>query len=352
MWHCIESPIESWRIAVDCVVRHARSWSNIQGSTHNHENEEKTNHLRRMLYLVYAVLGVCCTQCMVYSVHAVLGVYSWLWHAEIERDDSTLYSGMTVELCTRKRLMGDDDEHDVENISGYEKSGVWHIWCGLGNRCIGVSLPLIGTHTCWIGDGKLFSAQNLLKSQFLLMITPISTHLNHSGTQLYHHPRTWSSVITLYLSMPWLAVNTKYSIHRVQHTHSTPCTVYGIHGVLYTLFTPSTQDGLSPAAGLSVISWQTMWYSITSIPTITTKPRNRVSAPVVPPFQTTLSILTATKHSSNLAWLYPPSASPNLIVHNFQMYLRTRTIMASKFARSQPPSAFPNLLNHGCEVYL
>ena len=27
-----------------------------------------------MLYLVYAVLGVCCTWCMLYSVYAVLGV--------------------------------------------------------------------------------------------------------------------------------------------------------------------------------------------------------------------------------------------------------------------------------------
>ena len=27
-----------------------------------------------MLYSVYAVLGVCCTRCMLYSVYAVLGV--------------------------------------------------------------------------------------------------------------------------------------------------------------------------------------------------------------------------------------------------------------------------------------
>jgi hypothetical protein len=29
---------------------------------------------RCILYLVYAVLGVCCTRCMLYSVYAVLGV--------------------------------------------------------------------------------------------------------------------------------------------------------------------------------------------------------------------------------------------------------------------------------------
>jgi len=41
---------------------------------------------------VYAVLSVCCTRCMLYSVYALLGVNSWSWHAEIERDDLTSYS--------------------------------------------------------------------------------------------------------------------------------------------------------------------------------------------------------------------------------------------------------------------
>jgi len=31
---------------------------------------------------------------------------------------------MMVELWTRKREMGDEDENDMENMSGYEKSGV------------------------------------------------------------------------------------------------------------------------------------------------------------------------------------------------------------------------------------
>jgi len=43
---------------------------------------------------------------------------------EIERDDLTLCSAMMVELWTRKREMGDEDENDVEDTSGYEKSGV------------------------------------------------------------------------------------------------------------------------------------------------------------------------------------------------------------------------------------
>jgi len=31
---------------------------------------------------------------------------------------------MIIELWTRKREMGDEDENDMENTSGYEKSGV------------------------------------------------------------------------------------------------------------------------------------------------------------------------------------------------------------------------------------
>jgi len=31
-----------------------------------------------------------------------------------------------VELLMRKREMGDDDQNDMENTSGYEKSGLQH----------------------------------------------------------------------------------------------------------------------------------------------------------------------------------------------------------------------------------
>ena len=37
---------------------------------------------------------------------------------------------MMVELWTRKREMGDEDENDMEDTSGYEKSGVRLArWC-------------------------------------------------------------------------------------------------------------------------------------------------------------------------------------------------------------------------------
>jgi len=71
------------------------------------------------------------------------------------------------------------------------------------------------------------------KSQFLMMISPISSYLSLSCAQLNHHLRTWSSVIPVYLSMQWSWVNAKYCIHRVLHTPSTAYTEYYIHGVLH-----------------------------------------------------------------------------------------------------------------------
>jgi len=42
----------------------------------------------------------------------------------IERDDLTFCCTMMVVLWMRNREMGDEDENDMEDTSGYEKSGV------------------------------------------------------------------------------------------------------------------------------------------------------------------------------------------------------------------------------------
>jgi len=168
--------MESWLMKVDCVGRHAGSWSHTQGSTRNHENEEKTNN----------------AGCMRYPVYVVLRVNSWLWHGEIESNDWTLRFAMMVELRTRKREMRDGDENNVED---YE-----HIWelrgmtcmIGLRRRHIGVITCRIGTHTCCIRDGQLIRTRNSHQSQLLMMISPIPSHLSLSFPQLYHHLRTQS----------------------------------------------------------------------------------------------------------------------------------------------------------------
>ena len=114
---------------------------------------------------------------------------------------------------------------------------------------------------------------------------------------------------------------------------------------------------------------------------------NRVSAPIMPPSQSTSSRLTTSKYSSNLARSWPPGASLNSLDHGLQVHLHTRSITASKgiskldqlrppsaqdhghqvhvltcpitaseciakLVKVRPPSVSANTLNHGLEVHL
>jgi len=45
---------------------------------------------------------------------------------------------MMLELWTRKREMGDEDENDMENTSSYEKSRVELAWLGLEDPVSGI----------------------------------------------------------------------------------------------------------------------------------------------------------------------------------------------------------------------
>jgi len=73
----------------------------------------------------------------------------------------------------RKREMVDDDENDMKDTSGPEKSGV-RLPCLGSEACligfrgprIGVSTRRIGTPTCRIGDGQLPRILNSLSPSF------------------------------------------------------------------------------------------------------------------------------------------------------------------------------------------
>jgi len=138
------------------------------------------------------ILGVCCTRCMLHSAYSALGVDSWWWHGEIERDDFTLCS------CNDGRVV-DEKERDGgwrwEWCGGYERTwGICGTTCVIGFRRprIGVITRRIGTCSCCIWNGKLTRTRNSLKSQFLMMISPISFDLSLSCAQHYHHLRTRS----------------------------------------------------------------------------------------------------------------------------------------------------------------
>ena len=62
------------------------------------------------------------------------------------------------------------------------------------------------------------------------------------------------------------------------------------------------------------------------------------------------------KYYSNLAWSFPASASPNSLNHGLPVHLWVHSIAVSncisKLARSQPQSASPNSLYHSLQVHL
>jgi len=231
----------SWLMAVDRVGRHAGSWSYIQGSTRNHKDEGKSNNLGCMLYSVFA-----CTRCQ-------LMIMAWRegWLNFVFCND-----GRVVDEKAR------DGEWRWERSGGYERiCEIRGTTCliGLGRPCMGGITCQIGTPTCRIGDGKLTHTRNSVKSQFLMMISPISSHVSPSRPQLYPHLRTRSWVIPLYLSMPWSWVNTEYSIHRVLHTQSTAYTEYCI----------IPRSTVSHSQPVSHLLGRPLLYSILYIPTIT-----------------------------------------------------------------------------------
>ena len=204
------------------VRRYAGSWSYIQRSTWNRENEGTTDNLR----------------CMLYSVYAALSVNSWWWHGEIESDDLTLCScddGSVVE----------EKERDGEWRGRWEWCGgyvrLWEITsmtCLIGFRrpCIGVIPCQIGTRTCHIRDGQLTRTWNALSPSFLWWFPPsplISLFLVLNSTITYEHEVKSSLSISPCHDQKLTpsAAYTKYSIHQVQHTPRTAYTKYSIHRV-------------------------------------------------------------------------------------------------------------------------
>jgi len=79
---------------------------------------------------------------------------------------------MMVELWTRKREMGDKDENDMENTSGYEKSGVRLAWLGLEDLIL-VLLPAgSGLVPALAGMVNLLAHEILLSPSFSWWFPP------------------------------------------------------------------------------------------------------------------------------------------------------------------------------------
>jgi len=164
-------------MAVDCIGRHARSWRYIQGSTCNQENEGKTSNLGWILYI-----GVCWTRCML-----GLGVCCSTWCQLMIMTGRDREGWLNFVFCNDGRVVDEkerDGEWRWERGGGYEQ--IWEL--SGTTSLIGIGTPRIGVITCRIRT----CTQSSLKSQCLIIMSPISSHLYLSHPQLYHHLRTWS----------------------------------------------------------------------------------------------------------------------------------------------------------------
>jgi len=191
------------------------------------------------------------------------------------------------------------------------------------------------------------------KSQFLMMISPISSHLSLSHPHLYHYLGIGSFVIPLYLFMPWSRVNTENSRHWVLHTLSTAYNAYCI--------IPRSTDFLLPASLL--ITWETMFYRILYIPhnyalTNGLSLGSRCAPLLNYPFQIgwlhvllhSRSIMSS-KCISRLAQSQHPSVHPiwpDYWLHNCTI---TASMTISKITQSQSPSVSSNSLVYSLQIH-
>ena len=184
-------------------------------------------------------------------------------------------------MMVEKERWGMNMGTNKEDTSGHEKSEVRLAWLGLEDLEL-VFLPT-GSGVVPAVSGMInWVAHNILLSPSFSWWFPPSPLIS---LFLYHHLRTRSYVIPIYLSMQWSSVNTeyniqrvpytpstaytKYSIHQVQHTPSTAYTKYSIHQVQHTLSTASSHDRLSPAPSQSLISRHAVLYLTLYIATVT-----------------------------------------------------------------------------------
>jgi len=198
MWLYLWILIEWWVMVVNFVRRPARCWCFDQGLTRNHANEGSRNNLGLMLYSVYAV-----------CFWSQLMIMTWReWEG-----------WLNFAFCNDDRVVA-KEERDRE--SRWDQCGGYNSISKIRgtNHMSGLGRPHIGQITCQIRictncfrNGKL--TRNSVISQFLMMTSPISTYLTLSRPQLYHHLRTHSEAIPLYLPMQQSRLNTEYSVYWV-----------------------------------------------------------------------------------------------------------------------------------------
>jgi hypothetical protein len=156
--------------------------------------------------LVHTVPSMCCTQCMLYSVDAVLGVCC-NWYPLMNMALRHNKGWHVFVFCNHDRVV-DENVRDGgwrwDWCAWYQQ--IWEIrgitWLtGLGRPHITVVTRQIRTFICRHWDGKFCCTWISVKSQFCMMRCLISCHLSVSSPQFYRNLATQSNAILLCLSM-------------------------------------------------------------------------------------------------------------------------------------------------------
>ena len=153
--------------------------------------------------------------------------------------------------------------------------------------------------------------------------------------------------------MPWLWVHPEYSIHRVQHTPSTAPTqdcLSSPHSDDYTS-TPECSFSFWRSSLHNRLPSASSPWALECKVTLSHSNGCKLTNWWIKSLHPAHGSSTTSKYSFNLAPLWPPSVSPNLLDYGLQVNLQTRSTMTCKFTQSWPPSASSKLLGHDLGVY-
>ena len=252
-------------------------------------------------------------------------------------------------------------EREIRDEDGNKYGGYEQIWeargttCLIGFRrpCISVFSSRIRSSTCRFRNGKSTHTRNSLKSQFLMMLSPISSHLSLSvpspmNTKLSHPYLSLHAIIMSQHQVQHTpsTAYTEYSVHQVQHTASTAYSEYSILQVKHTLCTAYNAYCIIPKSTVSryhpVTHLSADHVVLNSLHSHNHKLTNDQSL--------------SSCHTSLPTYLLQTDSLQVLLQahldHSLQVHLYTRSIIVSRCVSKLSQLRLPSSLHHSLLEYL
>jgi len=170
--------------------------------------------------------------------------------------------------------------------------------------------------------------------------------------------------------MPWLWVNTKCSIPRVQHTPTIVCHHFILMSTSWPLnvgsastvppyrltatsqFSIRASEVLSPCHIPKGSGWLSYKYSLSNPVCLSLTASWLIPSKVLLQYRS----IIASKYIFKRTWSQPPSASPNSLNNRLQVHVQTRSITASmyisEFTQFRSPIASPTSVHYRLPVHL